>query len=235
MDTIRKELREIADGERARNSQRYFRTGAGEYGEGDIFIGVRVPQLRKIVKKHCDRVGMDDVEKLIRSEIHEERLVGVLILVEKFASQENREEIYDFYLRNLKGVNNWDLVDLSAPKIVGEFLLGEKDRRVLDELASSENLWERRIGIVSTFAFIRAGEFDDALRIGKILLKDRHDLIHKAVGWMLREVGKRDEDLLRKFLKENYADLPRTTLRCAIERFGEDLRKKYLLNDYENN
>ncbi|MFH0711797.1 MAG: DNA alkylation repair protein [archaeon] len=231
MDIIKKELRKVAGAERVKNLQKYFRTGIGQYGEGDVFIGVSVPELRRIARKHWDRILLGDVEKLFMSEIHEERLVGILILVEKFASQEDREEIYNFYLKNLKGVNNWDLVDLSAPKIVGEFLL-DGNRSVLDELASSENLWERRIAIVSTFAFIRVGEFDDALRIGKVLLKDKHDLIHKAVGWMLREVGKRDEEVLKKFLRENYSDLPRITLRYAIERFGEEERKKWMRGDY---
>ncbi len=263
MEIIRNELREFADSEKAKILQGFFKTGIGQYGEGDVFLGVSVPNSRRVARSAVGRVGLDVIEELLKSEFHEERLVGVLILVELF--KDNPKGVYDFYLRNSKGINNWDLVDLSAPKIVGGYLLGEpkeesspregrlpfgkgstssgklsfagdlakRDRNVLYDLARSENLWDRRIAIVSTFAFIRAGEFDDTLRIAKVLLGDEHDLIHKAVGWMLREVGKRDVDLLREFLRENYSDLPRTTLRYAIERFGEDLRKKYLLGDYE--
>ncbi len=231
MEIVRKELQEFADSEKAKILQRFFKTGSGQYGEGDVFLGVSVPKLRWIARKHWDRINMDEIEKMLRSNIHEKRLVALLILIELF--KDNPKVVYNFYLRNLKGVNNWDLVDLSAPKIIGSYLLDKKDRGILDELASSENLWEKRIAIVSTFTFIQDGEFDDCLRIAKVLLKDKHDLIHKAVGWMLREVGKRDEDLLREFLARHYNEMSRTTLRYAIERFGEDLRIKYLKGDYE--
>ena len=229
MEIVKKELREYADVEKAKILQGFFKTGPGQYGEGDIFLGVSVPNTRRVAKKAVDRVRLADVEILLSSKIHEERLAGVLILVEMF--KENPEEVYSFYLENSKGINNWDLVDLSASKIVGSFLLDKSDRKILYKLASSENLWDKRIGIISTHAFIRAGEFGDTLEISKMLLGDSHDLIHKAVGWMLREVGKRDIEILKNFLRENYNELPRTTLRYAIERFPEDLRKRYLLGD----
>jgi 3-methyladenine DNA glycosylase AlkD len=233
MKYIRKELRKCSDIDRAKNCQRFFKTGPDQYGEGDVFIGVTSPNARKIAKNFVSRVGFKDIELLIKSKIHEERLVGVLILVEMF--KKNPESVYNFYLKNSKGVNNWDLVDLSAPKIVGAFLLDKSDKIILYKLASSENLWDKRISIVSTYTFIKENQFKDTLKISKMLLGDRHDLIHKAVGWMLREVGKRDIEVLKKFLRDNYNELPRTTLRYAIERFPEDLRKKYLLGKYERN
>lgn len=235
MENIREDLREFADADKAKVLKGFFKTGVGEYGEGDVFLGVSVPNVRKVVRVHLDRVSLDDVREMLGSEFHEVRLAGVLILVDKFEKtngmQMNAYLIYDFYLRNAKGINNWDLVDLSAPKIVGEYLL-ERDKDVLYDLARSEDLWERRIAIVSTFAFIRAGEFDDTLKISKILLKDSHDLIRKAVGWMLREVGKQDAGVLRKFLRENYSDLSRTTLRYAIEKFDEGERRKWLKREF---
>ena len=233
MKIIRQELKKYSDIERAKGCQRFFKTGSGQYGEGDIFIGVTSPNVRRIVKNSISRVGLKEVELLIKSKIHEERLVGVLILVEMF--KENPEKVYNFYLNNSGSVNNWDLVDLSAPKIIGAYLLGKSDKSILYKLASSKNLWDKRISIVSSYAFIREGQFEDTLEISKILLHDKHDLIHKAVGWMLREVGKRDMEVLKKFLRDNYNELPRTTLRYAIERFPEDLRKKYLLGNYETN
>jgi 3-methyladenine DNA glycosylase AlkD len=230
MKRIKKELRQHANKEKAKILQRFFKTGEGQYGEGDVFLGLTVPIQRQIAKAASERILLDGVEKLLGSRIHDERMVALLILVDKYAKgdEKTKREVYDFYLANMKGINNWDLVDLSAPKIVGDYLLEREDRRVLVRLVRSKNLWERRIGIVSTFAFIRKSEFDDTLRIAKILLGDSHDLIHKAVGWMLREIGKRDADILRKFLKENYNELPRMTLRYAIERFDEKERKKWL-------
>ena len=222
-------LRELANPEKAEILQRFFKTGAGQYGEGDIFIGVVVPQQRAIVKKFWKDAELGDVTELLGSKIHEERLVGVLILVEKF--KENPRTVFDFYLRNTAGINNWDFVDLSAPNIVGNYLLDKKNERdVLYELVKSDNLWERRIAVLATFAFIRAGEFDDCLRIAKMLLDDKHDLIHKAVGWMLREVGKRDLKVLEGFLREGgrYKKMPRVMLRYSIEKFEEGLRLRYL-------
>ncbi|MCK4650093.1 DNA alkylation repair protein [Candidatus Pacearchaeota archaeon] len=233
MELINKDLEKVANCGRAKISASFFRTGKGDYGEGDIFLGIRNGELRRIAKKHWRRIDISGVEKLLRSDIHDKRLVALLILVEKYnrGHKGDRENLFNFYLENAKLVNNWDLVDLSAWKIVGNWLLDREDRSVLHRLAVSENLWERRIGIVSTFAFIRRGELDDTLRISKSLLGDSEDLIHKAVGWMLREVGKKDSGVLEDFLRANYDELPRTTLRYAIERFEEDLRKKWLLGN----
>ena len=240
MEIVKKDLMKAADVEKAKILQGFFKTGKGDYGEGDVFLGLTAKEIKDVAKKYS-WISLDEIVGLLKSDVHEERVCALRILVGKYASQDNREqtienrkkEIYDFYLGHTRHVNNWDLVDLSAPKIVGSWLLDKNNRSVLDGLAVSDNLWERRIAIVSTFAFIRAGEFDDTLRIAKVLLGDGHDLIHKAVGWMLREVGKRDVSILKEFLRENYSDLPRTTLRYAIERFPEDLRVKYLKGNYE--
>ena len=230
MELIRDELGRCADKDKARVSASFFKTGRGEYGEGAIFLGVSMPDCRRIAKSAIERLSLDDVLVLLESNIHTERLVGVLILVEKYdrGDEEEKGRMFDFYLKNAKRVNNWDLVDLSAWKIVGRWLVDKEDRSVLDRLALSENLWEMPIAIVSCFAFIRKGELEDALRISKVLLGDSEDLIHKAVGWMLREVGKKDVEVLSEFLMENYDELPRTSLRYAIEKFGEEERKEWL-------
>ncbi|MDP3955079.1 MAG: DNA alkylation repair protein [bacterium] len=215
--------------QKAKILQRFFKTGKGEYGEGDIFLGLTVPLERQIAKNYS-HLPLSDLQKLLKSKIHEHRLVTLLILVGQYkkANEKTKKEIFDFYLDNTKNISNWDLVDLSAPNIVGDFLL-DKDREILSKLAKSSCLWERRIAVLATYAFIKASGFSDTLKIAEILLKDKHDLIHKAVGWMLREVGKRDEGILDKFLKENLPKIPRTTLRYAIERFPETKRKSYLL------
>ena len=191
---VRKELKSMADPDKAAILQRYFKTGLGQYGEGDIFIGVMVPQSRKIAKKFS-QLQLVEVKMLLYSNIHEERLVALLILVWRYSSalssREEKEEIVKFYLDNIKQVNNWDLVDLSAPNILGAHLI-DRDRRLLYRLARSENVWERRIAILATYHFIRNGDFSDTLMIAEMLLQDIHDLINKADGWMLREVGKRD-------------------------------------------
>lgn len=232
MRFVKSALREFANPEKAKILQGFFKTGPGEYGEGDVFLGVMMPQQRSVVKRFWKEASFDDVGVLLGSEIHDERNVGSLILVEKFKRADNKKEVYDFYMSNLAGINNWDLVDLSAPHIVGEYLI-DKDRSVLFDLVKSDNLWERRIAVLATFAFIRENDFDDTLRIAELLLGDEHDLIHKAVGWMLREVGKRDEALLKKFLRDNYNELPRTTLRYAIERFGAEERKAWLRGEWK--
>tara|TARA_Y100000310_G_scaffold162731_1_gene162675 strand:- start:6977 stop:7684 length:708 start_codon:yes stop_codon:yes gene_type:complete len=231
MKKLKAELKKHADSEKAKILHRFFKTGKGQYGEGDIFLGIVVPKQREIVKKFGGDLSIAHVQKLINSKIHEERLIGLLILVERYKKGDEKEKkfIFNLYLSNSKKVNNWDLVDLTAPNIVGNYLLNKKqERKILYKLAKSENLWEKRIAIISTFAFIRKNDFADTLKISKILLKDKHDLIHKAVGWMLREVGKRDQDKEEKFLKKHYKNMPRTMLRYAIERFEESLRKKYL-------
>jgi len=234
MEKLRKELRRHTNPEKAKILQRFFKTGSGQYGAGDIFLGITVPQQRKVAKKFSGEISIEEIGELLKSDIHEERLVALLILVDKFekGSEDIRDLIYHFYLENASRVNNWDLVDLTAPNIVGKYLLKKRDRGVLYYLVKSKNLWERRISIVATFSFIRAGQFDDTLRISEELLSDEHDLIHKAVGWMLREVGKRDEVRLEKFLIKNYDLLPRTTLRYAIERFEEGKRKRFLRGEF---
>jgi 3-methyladenine DNA glycosylase AlkD len=233
---IRKELQALADPIKARFLPRFFKTGPGEYGEGDRFLGVMVPNIRKVTRSHL-QAARRDILKLLRSPNHEERLTALLILVEQYrrGDKARKKAIYDLYLANTEYINNWDLVDLTAPRIVGYHIYG-KDVSVLTRLALSESLWERRIAVLSTFWFIRCGEGGEALRIAGLLLRDKHDLIHKAVGWMLREVGNRCSiEMERGFLDKHAAVMPRTMLRYAIERFPEPLRKKYLTTKHTNN
>jgi len=230
LSKIKKELKSLASKKDAQILQRFFKTGKGEYGEGDIFLGIRVPVQRQVVKKYW-QMDLREVEVLLKSKIHEYRLVALLILVKKFeqGNEKTKKKIFNLYLKNTKYINNWDLVDLSAPNIVGTYLL-DKDRDILYKLAESQSLWERRISILATYTFIKQGEYQDTLKISEVLLKDKHDLIHKAVGWMLRELGKRiDQTIEEKFLKKYYKSMPRTMLRYAIERFSEKKRKKYLI------
>ncbi len=230
LSKLRKEIQKSADPEKAKILQRFFKTGAGEYGEGDVFLGIFVPKQREIAQGFWEKLDSNDLQKLLNSKIHEERLISLLVLIKKYEKADGnlKKKIFDFYLRNTKNINNWDLVDSSAPRIVGDFLI-DKNRKVLYTLAKSDSLWERRIAIISCFAFIRNNDFKDGLKISEILLNDNHDLIHKAVGWMLREIGKRDLEVLERFLKKNYKKMPRTMLRYAIERVEEGLRKKFLL------
>lgn len=210
---------------------RFFKTGKGEYGEGDIFWGLSVPTQRIIAKTYSN-ASFSVIKKMLCNPVHEFRLTALLILVYTYkkASSEIRKEIFDFYIANMRYVNNWDLVDLSARDIVGGFLYEyTKDRTLLYKLARSPSLWERRISIVATWSFIKKGEYADTLAISEILLFDTHDLIHKATGWMLREVGKKSEKHLVGFLKKNYSRMPRTMLRYAIEKFPKEVRKAYLL------
>lgn len=208
--------------------QRFFKTGKGEYGEGDIFYGIKVPEQRTIAKQFKN-LALDDLKTLILSKVHEERLIAAFILVEQFKNGDEKKKkiIFDFYLKNRKGINNWDLVDLSAPKIVGAYLM-DKEKEILYKFANSKDLWEKRISIISTYAFIREHFFEDTLKISEILLHDKHDLIHKAVGWMLREVGNRDLETEEEFLRKHYKTMPRTMLRYAIEKFPEQKRIAYL-------
>lgn len=208
--------------------QRFFKTGPGEYGAGDRFIGVKVPGIRAVCRD-CRGVADAVVLQLLRSKVHEERLLALLLLVDRFerGDEAAQRAVYRAYLANTAFINNWDLVDVSAPQIVGGWL-ASRGRAPLLRLARSSSLWERRIAIVSTFAFIRAREFDDTFRIADLLLDDEHDLIHKATGWMLREAGKRDGQALRRYLASRYRRMPRTALRYAIERFPEAERKRYL-------
>ena len=227
---LRKDLRQAASKEKAAGLSRFFKTGRGEYGEGDRFLGVMVPQTRALVKIYWPAISLADVKVLLESEWHEERLAALFILVAKFkkADDKEKEKIYKFYLANTKSINNWDLVDLSAPNIVGSYLYN-KDASVIFKLAKSKYLWERRIAILSTFYFIKEGDPKISLEIAEILVNDKHDLIQKAVGWMLREVGKRcGQDIEEQFLQKHYKTMPRTALRYAIERFDEPKRKFYL-------
>jgi len=228
LSALKKDLRSEASLKRAKALKWFFKTGPGEYGEGDIFLGVKVGGSREVAKKYQNLL-LNDVKKLLHSKIHEERTVALLILIHKFKAGNEREKkkIFDFYLKNTKYINNWDLVDVSAHRIVGEYLNG-KPKKILFKLAKSKNLWERRIAIIATFHFIKYNQFSETLKISQMLLKNEHDLIHKAVGWALREVGKRDLKEEEKFLKKYYKKMPRTMLRYAIERFPEKRRKKYL-------
>lgn len=226
--SLRKDIRSLANPEKARVLQGFFRTGKGQYGEGDVFLGVTVPQSRGIATTYA-ALPFPDIASLLKSKIHEERLVALLVLVHRYqkGDEDEKKGIVDFYLGNTECVNNWDLVDLSADKLLGHWLFG-KDTSLLYRLARSPHLWERRIAIVSTFHFIRNNRFSDTLKISGMLLGDKHDLIHKAVGWMLREVGKRDQPVLEGFLKRHHKKMPRTMLRYAIERLDEGKKKFYM-------
>lgn len=224
LNQLKKELNKLKNKKQAENLQKFFKTKKGEYGEGDIFLGIKVPIQRKIATKYQD-IPLEQLQTLLSSKIHEYRMISLFILIKKF--KDEKDKIFNFYLKNTKNINNWDLVDLSAGRIVGSYLL-EKDKSILYKLAKSNNLWEKRIAIISTSYFIKNNNYEDTLNISKILLKDNHDLIHKAVGWMLREVGKKDINTEEKFLKKYSKEMPRTMLRYAIEKFDEDKRKFYL-------
>ena len=221
-------MRRLANKEKAVTLQGFFKTGPHEYGEGDVFLGITVPKLRNLVKE-CDGIPITETATFLKSGIHEERLLALLILVRAFSKGDAsaRQKIYNFYCKNTRYINNWDLVDLSAPNIVGSYLL-DKSRKTLYEFAKSRDFWKRRIAIMATFCFIKQNEFNEALIISKMLLADDHDLVHKAVGWMLREIGKRSLSVEEKFLKQHYKKMPRTMLRYAIERFPEEKRRRYL-------
>jgi len=226
---ILNKLRELGDSDIAAHSQRFFKTGPGQYGEGDKFLGIRVPVVRKCVREYL-AISLPDAIELLESPFHEARLLALLILVAKYSSANTnaeREAVYRSYLKHTEFINNWDLVDSSAEHIVGAHLF-EKDRKPLYRLARSKSLWERRIGIMSTFHFIKREDFADTLAIAELLLNDKEDLIHKAVGWMLREVGNRNRRVEERFLKKYYKHMPRTMLRYAIEKFPEPDRQAYL-------
>jgi 3-methyladenine DNA glycosylase AlkD len=226
---LQNELAQLGNPEAATILQRFFKTGPGEYAEGDRFRGIKVPVLRAVVKKYSD-LELSELEQLLHSEFHEDRLVALLIMVRQFERGDEKlgALIYKLYLKNTSLINNWDLVDSSAPQIVGGYLW-ERDRKPLYRLARSRGLWERRISILATAFFIRRGDFDDTLAIAEVLLGDRHDLIHKAVGWMLREIGKRSFSTEQEFLERHAAIMPRTMLRYAIEKFPEPERRRYML------
>lgn len=225
---IERRLRSLADATIAEHHLRFFKCGPGQYGEGNSFLGIMVPMMRTL-SKELTPIPVAEAVALLQSKWHEARLVALLILVRKYERGDDamRDEIYRSYLANTHRINNWDLVDASAPNIPGAYLL-ERDRTPLYDLAKSESLWARRIAIIATQHFIRHEDFDDTLRIAEILLNDRHDLIHKASGWMLREVGKRNQSVLERFLRKHAKQMPRTMLRYAIERFPPDLRARYM-------
>jgi 3-methyladenine DNA glycosylase AlkD len=226
---IKKRLRLLADKEKAKVLQGFFKTAPGQYGEGDVFLGITLPALRRLAKE-CGDTSVAEAAQLLKSAVHEARLLALLLLVRSFAEGDDglKKKIYGLYCRNTRYVNNWDLVDLSAPNIVGNYLL-DKSRKPLYEFAKSRDLWKRRIAIMATFAFIKQNDHTDALKIAGLLLSDDHDLIHKAAGWMLREVGKRSLSAEERFLRRHCKNMPRTMLRYAIERFPEGKRRKYLV------
>jgi 3-methyladenine DNA glycosylase AlkD len=228
---VKQELNKFTDKEKAKILSRFFKTGKGEYGEGDVFIGIKVPDQRKVAKKYYKEILLSDIEKLLKSEVHEHRLTALLILTYKYPklSAKEKKKIIDFYIKHTDYINNWDLIDLSAPKILGQYLLEKPDeRKILYKFAKSKSLWERRIAILTTYTFIRNQQFNDTLAISELLLNDDHDLIHKGVGWMLRELGNRDQKTEEGFLKKHYKIMPRTMLRYAIEKFEEGKRQYYL-------
>ncbi|MDD3474595.1 MAG: DNA alkylation repair protein [Candidatus Dojkabacteria bacterium] len=229
IEDVKKEFKKYASKKRADHSARFFKTGKGEYAEADLFLGVRNPDIYKVVNKFKKEMSIDEAICFLQHEIHEYRLFGLKALEYKYkeGDKEVKKEIVDIYLDNIKYINNWDLVDLSAPNILGDYLL-DNDRNILYVLVNKEDLWSKRIAILSTFAFIKNDEFGDALKISKILLTHEHDLIHKAVGWMLREIWKRDSEIAEKFIKDNYDDMDRMTLRYAIEKMDEGVRMLFL-------
>jgi 3-methyladenine DNA glycosylase AlkD len=228
VDALIKELKKLANPKRAKSSAWFFKTGKGEYGEGDKFLGIAVPVQRDVARKFKE-LSLKDIEKLLKNKFHECRFVALEILVMQYEEGDNKQkkQVTDFYLENTQYINNWDLVDTSASYILGHYLL-KNNRAVLYKLAKSNNLWERRIAIIATASFIKQGEFQDTLKIAEILLNDKYDLIHKAVGWMLREVGKKSMQTEMKFLDRYYRIMPRTMLRCAIEKFPQEKRARYL-------
>ncbi len=230
LNAIKKDLETLADKSKIPDYQRFFKTKKGEYAEGDKFIGINVPNQRIIAKKYKN-ISLQIAEELLQSNIHEHRLTALLIFTYKFpkSSEEEQKEIITIYLKNTKYINNWDLVDLSAPKLLGEYFLRHStERSILYKFASSKNLWEKRIAMLSTYTFIKKKSFDYALKLAEILINDKHDLIHKAVGWMLREIGKINQETEEAFLLKYYKTMPRTMLRYAIEKFSEKKRKFYL-------
>ena len=226
---LRTELKQNSSRQRALICQRFFKTKKGEYGEGDVFLGLTVPLQRKIAKNY-QNLPLTDLVKLLHSKIHEERFTALVLMVNLYqkGDSDTKTKIYQAYLSNTRWINNWDLVDTSTPQIVGDYLYNNKDIKVLEHLAKSKLLWDRRIAMLATLSFIRHDDFKPVIKISKLLLNDQHDLIHKAVGWMLREAGKRNLKVLKDFLDENASNMPRTALRYSIEKLPRGQRDKYL-------
>ncbi len=230
LQSLLKELKQHSNKTQSQNLARFFKTGKGEYGEGDVFWGLTMPQIRLIVKKYYQTLSLSDIQQLINSPVHEVRMAGLIALTYQYerATLIQQKAIFNFYLKNTKRINNWDLVDVTCPRIVGMYLL-DNDPQILFKLAKSKNLWERRIGMISTLALIKIKkDLDTPIQLANLLLNDKHDLMHKAVGWMLREVGKQDVNVLRSFLDENVDKMPRTMLRYSIEKLKIGERKGYL-------
>ena len=229
MEAAIQDLRARINKEKAAFFPRFFRTGPGEYGEGDLFLGVTVPNLRQVAKKHAPRLTLNDLEEMLQSPYHEIRLLSLIVMTLKYeqGNADVKGEMVELYLRNLHRINNWDLVDTSAHKIIGAYLYN-RDRGLLYDLASRDHLWSQRVSIIASLYMIQKGEFEDTLKLAEILKNHPHDLIHKAVGWMLREVGKRNLQSELKFLDSHYRSMPRTMLRYAIEKFEEPLRQEFL-------
>jgi len=227
-EDVKKDLKKLSNSKKAKIYQRFFKTGPGQYGEGDIFIGLTGPEQGQVAKKYSD-LTLRELQKLITSKIHEHRAVSLIILKQQYKKGDCgiQDRIAKFYLKNKDHINNWDLVDISAPHILGHYLL-DKDKSVLYQLVKSDSLWDRRISIISTYTFIKAGKFSDTKKLAVLLLKDTHDLIHKAVGWMLREMGKQNKAELLKFLDKYATKLPRTALRYSLEKLSEKKRKYYM-------
>ena len=225
---VKAQMQELSNPKIAEHSLRFFKTGPGEYGEGDLFLGIRVPVTKKVARKFKE-LPVDEVLKLLKSKYHEERLLALIMLVNRFKKETDKEQkkIYEAYLSHTEYINNWDLVDGSAHQIVGEYLF-ERDRKPLYQLAKSKSLWERRISMIATYTFIKRDDFEDTLNLSAILLTDEEDLMHKAVGWMLREVGKKDIEVEERFLRKHYKRMPRTMLRYAIDKFEERKMQIYL-------
>ncbi len=223
---LKRDIRLLSDSVKAPVAQRFFKTGKGQYGEGDIFLGLVVPKQRTLAKKYR-ALEFKGIESLLHSSIHEYRLIALFILIDQYKRNDEKKKFFDFYIKNIKYINNWDLVDLSAPNILGDYLLN-KNKKILLKLVKSNNLWERRIAIISTYTFIRHNQFNETLKLARKLLKDDHDLIHKAVGWMLREVGNKDQKVEKSFLNKYYQVMPRTMLRYAIEKFNKKQRSFYM-------
>lgn len=236
LNQLKKELNDLRNPEKAKALQRYFKTGKGEYAEGDIFLGLTSQQIKDVAKKFL-QLNLKEIQELLNSKIHEERMCALRILIAQYKKAKKdrleRRKIFEFYLKNTHNINNWDLVDISCPYIIGDFLQKE-GTELLTNLAKSKNIWERRIAIISTGPFIKKRRFGETLAISEILLNDNHDLIHKAVGWMLREVGKRNKRVLELFLMQRHQKMPRTMLRYAIEKFPEDERKEWLKKKVED-
>lgn len=230
---IEQEFEKLKDITQAKKNERFFKMADGEYASHETFLGINVPTIRELVKKYWAELKFKDLDLFLNSKYHEKRLFALLVLVrqyksKRFSDDKKREAIYEYYLENSYRINNWDLVDVTAPHIIGAHLLNNQNRTILYTLVKSDSLWERRISIVSTFTFINNLQFKDTLVLSKILLDDKEDLIHKAVGWAIRNVGIKDETLMCRFLNEYYKQMPRTMLRYAIEKLDEPLRQKYL-------